>query len=208
MNLRVDLIMENEKRSANVLNTKSIIRIGSIIVPIWIAVSVAVSVVTLITVKNKEKRLKTKWEHTEPRKAASLEARLKRRKINTILNELNGWKASHIDWHVQLNNIQRQVPRGIKFDDLMISQVLAADEKSVASRTFTMQINGQAAGSRSEENLQLFERRIIAMPVFAEQMTKVDMQGWASTLPDASKEDREFKIKCDYKPRIMEPPKK
>lgn len=208
MNLRVDLIMENEKRSANVLNAKSLLRLASVIVPLCLIVTVGVSVVNLMRVKNTEKRLKANWEHAEPRKAGAIEARKKKIKATAVLNELKGWKASHIDWHVQLMSLQRQVPRGIKFDDLRINQILATDEKSLASRSFTMQINGQALGSRSEYNLQLLERRIIALPTFAEAMEKVDLQGRASTRKDAEKEDREFTIKCTYKQRTMEPPKK
>ena len=102
MNLRVDLILESEQRSASRINLKSLTRIVAIIVPVLIGLVVASVLFGLVKLNNDVKTANNYWEITQPKleRAKALAAQVQDNEA--ILKELKGWKKSHMVWHEQL----------------------------------------------------------------------------------------------------------
>ena len=122
-----------------------------------------------------------------------------------IMKELKGWRSSHIDWHQQLINIQREVPLEIQFESLDIKQVLQlAGNKKTPARCFTLTIKGIAKGNNAENNIRHLKNSMTYSKAFASLMEDVKVGGSRANRKGADKTDRVFSIDCIYKPRKFE----
>lgn len=209
MNLRVDLIMESEQRSANVLNVKSLIRISILAVPAIIIGTILVSSINVMHTKIRLKNLTDKWEIAEKRQAEARGMNNDKALRNNIKTEILGWKNTHIDWHTQLLALQRMASLNMQFTRLNISQKIELINKKNPGRFFILDLKGIAVGADAETNVQSFIANIREMEVFSTEMDDVIINNFGeSSEKGASKHDREFSIQCVYKQKEFVEPRK
>ena len=201
MNLRVDLILESEQRSGSVISSKSIIRISSIVFPSILAIILIFAFVNSIRLKNELAMYIQEMDIAGPRQEQAIKLRDQLKKNLSALDELNSWNSSHMDWHEQLLNLQKEVPPRIQLTDIDVKQVLQIVEKKIPARVFTLMIKGKAKGATSEGSIQFLYDKLKNSPSFASFTDNVDVSGSADTTKGADKNDRTFRIDCAYKPR-------
>lgn len=207
MNLRVDLILESEQRSASVVNLKSILRIASICVPVILVVFILSAVVKMMALKSEFNMLEGQMENAVAKQEAAAKLREELATNLNVLNELEGWRNSHIDWHKQLLGLQKEVPKEIQLSALKLSQTLDLIESGVAARVFTMVLEGNAVGEDAEYNVYRLKRRLENTQLFSSIIEEdgVKVAKYASN-PEkgAHKTDRIFRIECLYQDRKFE----
>lgn len=206
MNLRVDLILESEQRSGSVVNLKSTMRIASIVGPI-ILLFIAGSVFTNARRLNTElNMLEGQMEIAGPKQEAAAELKEDLATNLGILNELEGWQKSHIDWNEQLLGLQREVPATIQLNVLRISQALQLIDNRIPARVFTLVLKGKAVGKDAEHDVDYLQRRLLKAPAFSSVMEKVEIPpgGFRAVIEkDGSKSDRIFQLDCMYQARTF-----
>ncbi|MFC1496932.1 hypothetical protein ACFLS1_00475 [Verrucomicrobiota bacterium] len=204
MNLKVDLILETEQRSGSVINLKIIIRVISFLIPAVLGVIVLFAVINSMQKKNELNTLENKMSIAEPKQKIATKLRNQLTTNLDIMKELEGWRSSHIDWHQQLINIQREVPLKIQFESFDIKQVLQLADNRTPSRCFTLTIKGLAKGNDAENNIQHLSDNMANSAAFTPLTEDVNVWGSRDNRKGADKTDRIFRIDCIYKPRKFE----
>jgi hypothetical protein len=205
MNLRVDLILESEQRSASLISQKSLIRIVSIVVPVVIIVFMALQVTRLLAVKSEEKAVEARWLTTEPLEKKAGELAGVRRANDALLAELEGWSKSRVRWNEQLVALMTVVPTNIQLTELRIGQTFQVIQDKVPARVFAMSLKGMAYGAEAESSVKKLEQIFSQDASFSNVIQKVEvpMYGAANT-EGAGKDDRVFEIRCSYRERTFE----
>ena len=204
MNLRVDLILESEQRSASIFNLKSTIRFVTILIPSIILLLVLVSFAGYLSLKGQVKALETENEIKQPKVTRADALSVEVAKNESMRNELLGLRNSAIDWHVQLVELMKLVPAEMYFDSIRAAQVYQS-ENNMAVRKFSLTIAGKSKGAHSEDNVLLLKRALTISDFFNRYMPPPEVPIFkADVTPGAKKTDRIFRIECSYKPRTME----
>ena len=201
MNLRVDLILESEKRSASLISPRMALRIVTIAGPTIILALAGLAVFSIFNLRREVKALEADWQILEPRKNRAI-ALAERVTVNEEARaELEGWSSCHIDWNAQLSALQTAVPPNIHLSALKISQVLLLADEIDPARVFSMSISGKAVGSTAEADIQTLKDRLVTAPAFTAAVETVRVPEYKAD-PD-NKTNRLFRIDCDYFPRIF-----
>lgn len=204
MNLRVDLILETEQRSASVFSPKVLGRLAALVLPILLAGFVIMRTITVMKLRTQLRLFDDEWSLLSPKSERADELIKDFQRNEKLLLEMRGWENSRLAWHGQIDALIRAVPTQIQLQSLRVSQTLLLEDK-VPERQFTMAIRGRAVGVTAEQNVKRLERSLSSVETFAPVMREVDVpQYGADTSEDASKEDRVFLIQCDYKERPFE----
>lgn len=204
MNLQVNLILEEEKRSPTIINRKFLIRMSMVIGPALLAVIIGYAVVGVLRLRTEESDLHARWKSLEPKKQASEKLASEVAKNVAVLKALEGWPASRLKMHEQLEGILQHTPPNIQLTSLTISHDLRVGDRSTTARFHTMNIDGRSVGANAEDNIQMLVQRLKSSPPFAGAIQNVTMTGRADTSPAASRSDRIFSIICVYAPRYFE----
>ena len=205
MNLRVDLIDDTERRSASVFNLKSLIRIGSFVIPAIILLVVVVMAVNIVRVKSELTMLESQWDAYRPMKQQAQNIRQELLGSKAIASELDGWRNAVIPWHDQLIGLMRSCPPNIHIKQLRLSHRLQVLDDKVPARYYTMDLTGRAVGELAEQSVQLLRRRIQESHAFTGRVdTVVVSQFGADVADNARKTDRIFEIQTVYYPRTFE----
>lgn len=202
MNLRVDLIVEAEQRSARFFSVKTISRIAALIVPLFFGSLVLTEISKSFQLRDELSDIETDWDITKRRSDKAEELSQNFQVNRMIQSELKGWRNTHVDWHDQLTGILRHVPAEVQLTNLRISQLLQLMDERVPARIFTMTMKGRSVGASSEENVQHLEQRLRESEPFAALMKEVTVSSYGADLTeDADKDDRIFDIRCSYMER-------
>ena len=209
MNIRVDLILDNEKRSASLLNVKSIIRLAIIIAPLLVIVTVVLGGIGFMHSNVKLNNLKNRWELAEQRQKEAKALRDETAINNRIKNELLGWRASQMPWGEQMVALQRIAPSNMQFIRLNISQTLLLVNNSFPARQFVLTLSGKSKGSAAEANINTFIDTIKSSEIFTVPMEGVSIESFGEDRNEyATREDRVFEIKCTYNAKVFREPRK
>lgn len=205
MNLRVDLILESEQRSASLISRKSLIRIVSIVIPAVIVLLVTLQVMRLLAVKNEERAVEARWLTTEPLEKKAGELAGVRRANDALLAELEGWSKSRISWNEQLLALTSVVPTNMQLTELRIGQTFQVIQDKVPARVFGMNLKGMSYGTEAESSVKKMEQTLSQDALFSNLIRRVEvpMYGAANT-EGANKDDRIFEIRCGYRERAFE----
>ena len=204
MNLRVDLILESEQRSASIFNLKSALRFVAILVPSIIVLLFLVSFAGYLSLKGQVNDLTTENEIKQPKVARADTLSGEVAKNEAMRKELAGVRNSAVDWHKQFVELMKVVPPEMYFDSIRAAQTYQTEGK-VAARKFSLTVAGKSKGAQSEDNVLLLKRSLTVSDFFSKYMPPPEVPIFRQDeAPDAQKTDRIFRIECSYKPRTME----
>lgn len=172
MNLRVDLILESEQRSGNVLSAKSVTRAAAIGVPSLIALFVIVSLLRMRELTSEKSRLENQW-----RQAASRQEQAKDHdhqiKVNKgRLAELESWRRTRLNFPELLDALRLIVPRMIQLTDIRMTEEYRNVEHEGIMRVYTMSISGRADGARAKDHVESLTRDLRESHPFSNVVTQ------------------------------------
>lgn len=205
MNLRIDLILETERRSANLVNAKSIARISAIVVPAILLVIIAVFGINMWQLSSSRNTLKSTLAIEDPKKLVvqRLESDLAANQL--VLSELEGWQRSRIDWAPQLVGVQKQIPDKIQLSSLIVGYALQTTN-NMPARVFTMSLSGQAVGDTAQAMVIQLQNTLQLAPALSNMFVgppKVTRFVGPAIQTDDNRNDRLFQIDCIDKPRML-----
>lgn len=215
MNLQVNLILDTEQRSGSVLSVRSLLRILSIVLPLIALVVLVSAILNLMTLRSKQRLFEAKWADAEPKMNKALALAEELTQNRALLEELQGWNASHLDWHTQLAGLRDVVPVTIQLDRLRVSQTLqlspgkkgeaeAATPTGPPVRAFALTMSGRALGESAEQDIQFLKRGMESAPAFTGIVSSVKVTKYGEdTAKGAGPNDRVFQIDSIYEPRAF-----
>ncbi|MDD4870673.1 MAG: hypothetical protein PHR77_08935 [Kiritimatiellae bacterium] len=200
MNLRVDLILETEQRSASVINIKGLIRIVSIVVPLVIVAIIAVMISNMMSINNSLKAFETELADKNPKKDAAIKYREELGKNRQAQEELEGWRKSRIDWADQLVNIRTVIPDEMQLTSLKIMYSCEPFE-SIPSRIFSVIMRGKAFGEQARVHVERLGK-IEKHPAFTNVLKEAKVIDYKKNEEPGAKEDEMlFQVDASYQPR-------
>ena len=205
MNLRVDLILETERRSASVLSLKGFVRIVLIVIPLVILLLIGNEIMDLMTLRNEVNAQETEWRMAGPKEKKAGELAVQYQLNLAMRKELDGWRNSRLDWHQQLSAIMTETPTNVQFQSLSVGHAFQLIEDKTPARVFSMELRGRASGADAEAGVRQIEHRLTQGPAFSNLTRKVEVpQYGADAAKGADKNDRIFVITCGYRERKLE----
>lgn len=206
MNLRVDLILPGEQRTASSVNVKGIIQIIAIVVPLILLVIVGNSWMSLSNLKSTEADKTATWADRKPKKDAAAKLREEVAVSGAMYTEIKGLNKSRLLVYKHLVILQKLVP-----DDMQIIRGLnvvfnpsALD--GVAAKTYVISFEVQFPDPTGEGlKAKEFIKKIENAPALKDIIEPVLIEDFkASTMQGAGKHDRMCKITYKYRPRKTE----
>jgi hypothetical protein len=206
MNLRVDLILESERRSASLINPKSVMRICAIIGPVLLVIIIGSFALNIWQLNNHLDSLKKTLEVELPKKERAVKIKADLNANLLLLSELEGWQMSRIDWADQLLSIQKEIPDKMQLETLTVNHSIQVTN-DMPCRSFTMKLNGKAVSeAASALVMQLRDNLPKSSTSSNSLMTHPIVTKFSRPLvpTEENRNDRIFQIDCTYKPRMFE----
>jgi hypothetical protein len=205
MNLRVDLILESEQRSASLLSLKLLIRIVAALVPLGLLFLVGSQVMEIVVINSEVRGLEAEWKKMGPREKRAWEQAYEYQLNLAVRNELNGWRNSRVNWHEQIVALMQEIPTNVQLQSLSVGHAFQLIDDKVPARLFSIDMKGKAFGTNAESSVRRIERRLTEGPAFSNLTSKVEVpQFVADTARGADKNDRIFAVTCQCKERKLE----
>lgn len=203
MNLRVNLILEHEKRSASKLTLKFILVVITILAIIVVIFPIGKTVYTLAISTKESSHLKYTFENLKPQQEKAVYLRKLLAEYKDMIDEIEGWYSTKINWQEILAEIQKICPTNIQFTSLNITHSINLDEKKIPVKYYNMAISGKACFENAESSIESLVQSFKQIPIFTNLLSDVKIDVKFDTSHEASKFDRLFTIECIFKPRIV-----
>ena len=200
MSLRVDLIMENEQRSASLVSFKGIVRIVTVVAPLTLLMLIGLWVIGIFRMKGEASMLQSEWNAAVPRQANAKQLRDVLARNEEILDVLKGLTRTRLEWSEQLRGLMEIAPANIRLKTLSIDRHVVLNEKQNQNMVvFGMSLEGTASGSDADTSVATLKMRLMDHPTFIPVIDFVEVKKYGvDTAPDADKDDRIFRIDCRY----------
>jgi Tfp pilus assembly protein PilN len=201
--MHINLIFEEEQRSASPVSLRLIIRLAALVVLVLAGVWAFSFYAGYHALQNKQRSVEEEWKKTEPKYKAAVQMRDDLVDRTATLKEIKGWSDSRIAWGTQLRSLQPAVPSVIQLTELRVSQTILSLANNLPARAFEMKISGRTGAARSEVNVVQF-MEALKQPPFTGVIKSAELPPGAFRQDPASKTDRVFEIICKYVPRALE----
>lgn len=206
MNLRVNLLADEERHHGGLLPSKSMVRAAGVLVVGIIALWI---VMTTLSVSHRRAQLKSdkiKWRRLEPDYLAAVKTRSDLNAIQTQLNELSVYQRTRVDWPFELRKLGAHTPTNVQLTELRVSQSVSTDAKA-PGRTYTVRLLGRISGPTAEPTVRAFFADLGTHSDFTNLIASAVVPPGAfrsDTAAGATEADRVFEIHCLGKPRKFE----
>ena len=204
MNLRVDLMLDTERRSPSVLSVKFLVRLSAVVVPALVAVLIGTVMLGNIKDRGSVGEASEKWKGLQPKQKAAEKLRTELVRNEHVWRALEGWPTSRVEFSEHMLGLVQQVPEQIQLISVNVSHEIKPSEKTFG-RYYAMALEGRSVGTNAEENIHLLVSRLKTAPPFAGKILNVTMRGRPDTAATATKTDRLFTISCAYGPKDFMP---
>jgi hypothetical protein len=210
MNLRVDLILPEERRSASRISPKLLVRGALVFALLVVVLGVTVVYLKATAVMRQRNAARDIWQGLEPKykKAVALEKELRQNQM--LLADLLSIRNSRMNWVEQLRALHRVVPENVQITRVNFEETMGK-VKNTPARLFTLTIYARAYardesrtfGGDPQQDVKEMERRLVADEHFSKCLRDVAVVGGSFAVgrwPGAVENDRQFSIRCIYRP--------
>jgi hypothetical protein len=206
MNLRVNLILETERRSAGPVQPRTIKRL---VVLALAMIPVAAIVLFILSYRNLRRELnqtQAEWKLTQPKYEESLKLKEDLDAQTALLHEITAYKAARIEWGRQLDGLQQVTPPTIQLTALRVTHLMLVVTNGIPARTFELRLAGKAAPPRPETSVGALRDALAGRPPFADLVEAVDIPAGGFKRDPAGGDPlaRVFEIVGKYRPRKLE----
>jgi len=201
MNLRIDLILESEQRSATTLNLKLVGRVLLFALPTLLGLIILAATFSLIRLKGQLRDAEAQWLVDEPRMKAVQEIRKQANANLAILQELESWKNSHVDWGNQLRGIQEVFPATLQLTTLTLADSIDPKIQPPTCNAL-ITLRGKAFDTNADRDVQRLRRALQRTVFFTNLVTDAEVRQFE--WDPANRNNRLFQIAILYKPRAFQ----
>lgn len=200
-NLRVDVILESEQRSASPVGIKVVGRIAGIGLGAVVLMLILSFVVRVTYARSERDGLKKNWDSLSPILEKVKEYQGEVRANKDLLDGIKGWNRSRMSWHGHLSDFQNTVPGEIQITSLQASEQVLM-QGSTPALVVMMDLRGIAVGRDPESAVKAVERLGSVMKSasgFSNLVENTDIES-CDEVP-GEQNQRTFRMKAKYLPR-------
>ena len=207
----VDLLLDDERRSASPVNTGMVMRLSAFVAVAVLILYVMMLVVESQKVANQVALAKGRWEDLQPKQKEFLNNRAALNELQASFRQIDACRRSRLDLGTELALLQRGVPADVQLTALRLNQFVGTQKEGVnAARSYEMHISGKIFGddpkARVDELMQYLsapantgrvESVMVPKNGFRKETIRVSASGETRT-------DWFFELVCRYRPRSFE----
>ncbi len=201
MNLRVDLIYPNEQRSGGAVALKSVVRIGSVVIPCVLVLIVGWWVLGIVMARGELSVMEEQWRTTELRQQVAKQTANDLGANRKIIAEIEGWSHAAMPWHPQLIALVEIVPPEVQ----IVSATVLLDEPGrdeAPARRFALRIAGRTGSPQSKDLIETLRTDIEKHAAYTNGLDHVEVAHYGADESDgAGPMDRVFEIEVSYAKR-------
>ena len=211
MTYHVDLLLDDERRSASPISLGMVMRLGSFTVLAVLGVFIMQLFIASQDVENKVLQAKLKWDKLKPQHEELLELRAVRNERRAMFRQIEACRRSRLELGPELHRLQLGIPPDeIQLLSLRINQFVGNQNTGAnATRTFEMRISGKVAGDNPKRSVDdLMQYLAVSANTGQVASVVVPPNGFRKeTVRMATGETRTdwfFELVCRYQPRSFE----
>ncbi len=199
--MHVNLILDEEKRSASPVSIGLIGKLAGITVLVLVAIWGFTFYMSYRSLLNDMRFSQAEWTRTEIKYKEALHLRAELSTREATLSEIEGWRASRIAWGQQLQMIQAVVPAVIQLSELRVDEVIPVSGIRTG-RVYEATISGRTPAERSEVNVsQLLDA--LRTPPFDRFVESSALPSGSFRQDPTDRSARTFNIVSLYLPRPL-----
>lgn len=211
MTYHVDLLLDDERRSASPINLGLALRVGAFVVAGAILLMILLLVIASRDVTLKEADARGKWEHLKHPYAQLTALRASLAELRASHRQLDACHRSRLAMGAELAQLQLGIPAAIQLTSLRIHQFVGSQKAgSSASRSYEMRLSGRISGDNPKGSVDELMRYLsspaytgrveaVSVPVNSFRKETVRLPGTGETRTDWF-----FELVCRYRPRSFE----
>lgn len=201
--MHINLIYEEEQRSASPVSLKLVINLAVVALVVLILLGTFKFYSSYRSLQNLVQAKTTELKMLDSKYKAAIQTRNDLAGQGDVLKEIQVFRNTRMAWGAQLQNIQSAVPTVIQLMELRMSQTVLSLSNNVSARVFEVRMTGRTAAERAEVNVVQFLDSLKAPP-FAGIVESATLPLGAFRQDPVNKADRVFEIICKYVPKPLE----
>lgn len=195
MNLHVDLIYPTEQRSASPVSLKGVGRIFLILVLSAVGLVVARNLIAIGGLKSRLAAQDRQWTEVAPKKLLAAKLIKEASENLEILDELNGWKNSRLEWAQQLLTLARIIPEQVQIKSLSVQHEFQVVKGEKVGRAYSLGMAGRCSSEGAEMHVASFKSEMAKAPGLG-PLEEVNVPTFGED--PKKREDRIFTVKCPF----------
>jgi hypothetical protein len=218
MNLRVDLLLDGERRYQGPVSTRFAIRVGLMVAAGMLGMLALFLVNTFVGVRREYVKTKERWDEVNPKYRAILEIQRRQVAIHAMSGELVRWERSRLGWSGLLLDLQKVVPASVQLTRLSVRSdwevplpapapmeggeggTRPASTSAPPRMISAMTVEGRAVGSRGEGAVSDFMTQLGEQERFRTTLESTKLQRLDR---DSQSGDLVFEIIGGFTPRTL-----
>ena len=212
MTCHVDLLLDEERRTASPINVGMVLRLGA-----FGLVAVFLLATMFLFIENRDVQIrvsnaKSRWEHLKPQYTALLALRDSLNELRASSRQIESCRRSRLTLGTELAQLQLGVPEDIQLTALRVNQFVGNPKAggSAATRSYEMRISGKVSEEDPKGNVD----RLIAYLSAASYTGRVESvvvpnngfrkENIRISAAGETRTDWFFELVCRYRPRSFE----
>lgn len=202
MNLQVNMILDFERRSGSSISRKFVIRVVSVSVPIVLLCILIPLVIAARSAKQNRLAAEEEEKKLDPVYKVVMDLKEKSATYQFLLDDLEGWRQSRLDWYEMLTGLQMIAPPNVQFTRLTVNEKIELVD-TVPARTILMMMKGKVVGKDAKEDVRLLDRNMKEMSPFSSLLSGVEVRLLGGSDNPEEPDVRVFDATCNFMPRKM-----
>lgn len=204
----IDLLLDEERRSASPLHVRMLLRLGAVLA---VAGLLLATMLLFLASRDAHARLEmaeANWSQVSPKHQTLLTQRAALIDLRGAMRQLDACHHARLAWGAELTDLQGGIPGEVQLTGLRVSSFVGSQttQHVHAARSYEMHVLGKTGGEDAEAHV----KRILAFLSSADHTGRVESVtvSTGGFRPDpsrgAARSDRLFEIVCRYRPRSFE----
>lgn len=200
MNLRVNLLADDEFRSPSPVRIKALLPFLVIAVILLMIFFAVMTVIRHNHISTQLKTTKWRWERMEHNYRVALDEAATNEKLKYRLDSLNTYQNVRIPWHSELRKLITHTPTNVQLTELHIAYSTSSNTNTPA-RTYSMRVQGRADRELAEATVRTFLNDLGTHPDFTNIIISASIPAGSfrdDNTVDAPPNSRIFEINCGF----------
>ncbi|MFZ4394263.1 MAG: hypothetical protein ACOYOU_01395 [Kiritimatiellia bacterium] len=210
MTYHVDLLLDDERRSASPVSLGMVMRLGS-----FTALAVLATAIMLLYMASRDvdvmvSQSKYKWSKLKPQHEELLNLRGARNEIRATHRQMEAFRRSRLELGPELAQLQLGIPEEVQLTSLRINQFVGNQKTGTsAMRSYEMRISGKVGGDNVKKSVdELIHYLSVTANTGCVESVVVPNNGFRKETVRVSagetRTDWFFELVCRYRPRSFE----
>lgn len=203
----IDLLLDEERRTATFLPVRALLRLGLLLVCGSLVMATVLLFLTRRQTQTQVVAARAEWQELKPQHDTLLRLRGTLVDLRGALHQLKSCNHARLAWGGELACVQGAIPLDVQLTELRVSQFVGGTTSTVgAVRSYEMHLIGKTSGEDADAHVrQMIDR--LASPAFSNRVELVTVPNGGfrqDAARGALRTDRIFDVLCRYRTRSFE----